>query len=783
MDESGCSGGGSDVKEVDVDDNNMSASRNFTDRPFVLNRVTGETRPNIGFKTDGASYTIGDAVCSADMEKYGIDSIDMLRLYQYFDKINRRLQKPSDMSVEEFRRRESEVNGIRKKFNDEYSKLKQILVKTRYNYNMRKYVITPPNKQCTYDYKKYLRKLCKLDNMDGMKLQNQRPYESRYTYHRNSKNRTKRLVTATSKMAATATAAAAAATATETAVTSCSKASMKIIGGRTATAVGPINRQSLDDNILQKVWRLMNDADLVNKSIREQTQGGKSFLKQVVIPGKMLFCLYGKVLPDPSLSPDEISIPSGVMENLFGNVNMNDFTALTKRDPVFSSDAINTFSRVKRNRYQYTCIPSETVTNKQLDFDGDTISILFVSNRKCNIEVTTRLSSKIRMYCPFMRTRLSFSQTNPFRIRGLLEKVWNIVCNGNGGNNDGDMCSEILKSNDVELRRKLRLICNDCQASGEEKMRNVIGLLLGSMFVHVYDCKSNGDGVNNRIDMRFDETSWGRMRISEVLNDTLLVLSQSYGPFIAHGFVIRVKRWSLCEYNRDNIYPISDKPLEQLVNIAVSGSKGSIDLIERNIIGGGTHNSPSQSLEYAKIFIETKNAIRKQGHNAKRMDSALQNIIVNHDNHLVLKINNTIYDMGHVLDWIRTEWIMCDESVDYVMRENECDDMDDMREYCLGRLETDPNDGMFNYCYGNDNRGRWNDDDDDDGNDCGGRNCDYNSDDSNGCDDNVKCVGDARGNIGNANGKWNTKCRCKTSNTTTVKVTKYYEAQIRQHLH
>lgn len=188
--------------------------------------------------------------------------------------------------------------------------------------------------------------------------------------------------------------------------------------------------------------------ELVNKSIKDQTQGGKSFLKQVVLAGKHFNSCYGKVLPDPTLDPDEIGLPSCIMESLFKGSEMNKAVIILKRDPVFSSDAITLVLKIKRNPYPYITLPSEIITQKQLDFDGDNVTLYIMMSPNCFIEVTMRVSGKISMYCYFSRTRLTFSQTNGFRIHGLLKHLESF--NNNVDNVDAVAIGEKEKGEEIK---------------------------------------------------------------------------------------------------------------------------------------------------------------------------------------------------------------------------------------------------------------------------------------------------------------------------------------------
>lgn len=526
-------------------------SLDFTDRPFVLDNERGTTMPVNGFRRTGAGYTVSDAwAAEPDMEKYIVTPDDFLRLKSCFDKINRKSKAHEpDAGVR------AEKERIRATFNRSYMRLKQLAIGTRYRYNLRRYINTPPIRQCTYQYDCVLRRICRLDNMRPDVLQTKKIFIQR---------------------------------------------DKRWSGGGGGGGGGGKHRAAFATNeSLQRLWRAMNDTDLVNKSIRDQTQGGKSFLKQVVIPGKMLHSLYGKVLPDPELEPDEIGLPGHVMESVFKGVNMNKTAAIVKRDPVFSSDAITTFTRVKRTPYQYITLPSEIITNKQLDFDGDTVSVVMVKSPRCFIETLMRLSPKITMYCPFYRTRLSFSQTTPFRVAGLLEHE----------------------------RGAARL--------------------LGDTFAYAaaYD------------------------RVSDRLRETLLSLSQQYGPGVAYGFVMKARACALDGFNRYRIYPIGPDPRRQSLHIAASGSKGTVDGVNDMFAGPGAGREATgdEALEYAKVFIEVKTLIRKQGHNAKKMDSAFQNVIVDHNDRLTMKVNDVIHDLGHVTNFIQREWIMSDLTVNCLL--------------------------------------------------------------------------------------------------------------------
>lgn len=556
---------------------------NYTKRPFVYDVETGSRVPRNGFTGSGDRYTVDDAwSAERDMEKYALTPDEVLRLKLCFDRINRKSKRDSGDVTSGGRVRsglathwQTRRDKLRALFNSKYFRLPQLAIRTRYRYNMRRYIVTPPIKQCTHQYDTMLRRLCRLDVLAPQVLQAKRVFINHDKHQWRSSGPSHR--------------------------------------GGFDKADKKVSR--VDNESLQKLWKALNETDLVNKSIKDQTQGGKSFLKQVVIPGKMLNCLYGKVLPDPTLRPDEIGIPCHVMEGGFGASDMNKVAAIVKRDPVFSSDAITTFTRVVRNQYPYVTLPSEIITNKQLDYDGDNVSIMMVHSGRCFIEALLRLSPKISMYCYFYRTRLTFSQTNGFRISGFLRHLRE---SNNTRHSESAADTDAGEFDDVKRH-------------------------FGETFAH---CR-----------YRVHRPS----KVSAQLNETLLSLAQQYGPYVAYGFMMNVRSLSFTGYNADRVYPIGPDPRAMALHIAESGSKGTKEAVDRMFDATATKESRSvETLEYAKTFIEAKTLIRKQGHNAKKMDSAFQYIIVDHDDHLVVRVNNRVYDLGHLLNYMQREWIMSD---------------------------------------------------------------------------------------------------------------------------
>lgn len=553
----------------------MDFDLQYTDKPFVYDTASGVRVPRNGFKGHGDRYTVDDAWTSVgDMKQYELTPEEVLHLKLCFDRINRKSKKEENaagdrgaMSVTA-RYWQTRRERLRAQFNARYFRLPQLAIRTKFRYNMRPYIVTPPIRQCTHQYDTMLRRLCRMDGMPPLELQTKRVFIQQDRNRGPSKQRST---------------------------------------GEYVKDKRPAPSR-MNNESLQRFWKAMNETELVNKSIKDQTQGGKSFLKQVVIPGKMLNCLYGKVLPDPVLLPDEIGIPGHIMESAFAGADMNKVAAVVKRDPVFSSDAITMFTRVVRNPYPYVTLPSEIITNKQLDFDGDNVSIMMVHSGRCFIETLTRLSAKIGMYCYFYRTRLTFSQTNGFRVAGFLKHI--------------------------------RRGAHD-RPGGDES--NAVREYFGNTFAYWHGRSGSSSDVLS------------------LLNETLLSLAQQYGPFVAYGFLMNMRSVSFTGYNEGRIYSIGPDPKVMAMHIAESGSKGTREAVDSMFDTLPTRDTRSaEGLEYAKTFIEAKTLIRKQGHNAKKMDSAFQNIIVDHDDRLVVRVNNTVYDLGHVINYMQREWIMSD---------------------------------------------------------------------------------------------------------------------------
>lgn len=568
----------------------------YTDRPFLYCPKTGACEPSNGFKRYSNSYTVGD-VWESDsvMEEYAVSTSTVMRLKNCFERMNRKTKKnKSTISKTKSILKKSNYSNnnptgakssihdrLKRLFNKKYMKLLQMVVSTNYRYNMRKFIVTPPITQSTYLYDSMLSYLCRLDNMSPNELQKQRVKRNNDIVHiRGNANSQK-------------------------------KNSNNLI----ISSNEPARHSFMDNAALQRVWKDFMTVELVNKSIKDQTQGGKSFLKQVVLAGKHFNSCYGKVLPDPTLAPDEIGIPACIMETQMRGSEMNQTVVILKRDPVFSSDAITLALRVKRNPYPYITLPSEIITQKQLDFDGDNVTLYIMVSPNCFIEAIMRVSSKISMYCYFSRTRLTFSQTNGFRIHGLLQHIKEEE--EKEEESEGKKCVNGIKS--------ARIIES-----------------LGHTFEFCHRVTHVDSNVSNK------------------LFETLLSISQQYGPFVAYGYVMSVRNASFKGYNHLRIYPIGPKPKEMALHIADSGSKGSKDSVNKMFesnLNSADGSLVTDTIEYAKLFIEAKNIIKKQGHNAKKMDAAFQNVIVDYNDNLVIKVNMKIYNLGHVCNYIQRDWV------------------------------------------------------------------------------------------------------------------------------
>lgn len=601
----------------------------YTDRPFVYDGSIGGGSGSGGgahlpAASDGAvrharSYTVGDAWESDEkMEPYVITTDMLLRLKKGFETMNRKCKRAkkngqSGNSGGGGSNGGSSVGGgssggpherIRAIFNRRYMKLLQMVVKTNYRYNMRRFIVTPPITQTTHQYYSFLRYIFRLDGLAPEELQRER-------VKRNARGDVfgRTLV---------------------------GRGRGGITGGETSGGRSGNRRRvgrgscHVDNAALQAVWKDCNTVELVNKSIKDQTQGGKSFLKQVVLAGKHFNSCYGKVLPDPTLEPDEIGLPACLMESQFHGAEMNRVVAILKRDPVFSADAITLVMRIKRNPYPYITLPSEIITQKQLDFDGDNVTLYIVVSEDCFMESLMRISSKLAMYCYFSRTRLTFSQTNGFRISGLLREMdtrYGCDCDGRDGglkndDNDGGRAAELRRT-------------------------------LGATFEH---CRA---------------TVHASARVSYQLSETLLSLAQQYPPFVAYGFVKAVRAASFGGVNEGRIYPIGPDPMEMALHIAESGSTGTRESVERMFSSAGGLDDLRlipETIDYAKKFIEAKNTIKKQGHNAKKMDSAFQNVIVDHDLHIVMKVDQKTYDLGYAVDYIQRDWVFSDLTTSSILR-------------------------------------------------------------------------------------------------------------------
>lgn len=49
------------------------------------------------------------------------------------------------------------------------------------------------------------------------------------------------------------------------------------------------------------------------------------------------------------------------------------------------------------------------------------------------------------------------------------------------------------------------------------------------------------------------------------------------------------------------------------------------------------------------------------------MDSAFQNVIIDHDDNLVMKVDKVVYNLGHDVNYIQREWVFSDVTTNSIL--------------------------------------------------------------------------------------------------------------------
>jgi hypothetical protein len=145
---------------------------------------------------------------------------------------------------------------------------------------------------------------------------------------------------------------------------------------------------------------------------------------------------------------------------------------------------------------------------------------------------------------------------------------------------------------------------------------------------------------------------------SKRLNETLLTITQQCGSSAAYDFVDTVLK--ICFNDENSSFIIHNINDEVCQNIVTSGAKGSKDMLNAiNLWFPYEANTwTQQSFDYAKQFINSNNYIATESYSVTQMVQTLQCVCVNADFNLEIKIDDSTWILGHVIDFMSKTCLM-----------------------------------------------------------------------------------------------------------------------------
>lgn len=181
-------------------------------------------------------------------------------------------------------------------------------------------------------------------------------------------------------------------------------------------------------------YKQIQEAPLNYGSLTRRSCGKATLIRQVSFGKRCTLSMRGMIVPDASLSPNEIRLPDDVVRrfdlegqwiilNRMPSLQPGNFVALRvpPSSSSSSSGAATTTTTGEKNRplekkpptsWPYSCfgIPLEIVEAMNADFDGDECNLYVVPNLQSQAECATLLNPRVEMGCFVMGLKLSPSQ-------------------------------------------------------------------------------------------------------------------------------------------------------------------------------------------------------------------------------------------------------------------------------------------------------------------------------------------------------------------------------------
>lgn len=151
----------------------------------------------------------------------------------------------------------------------------------------------------------------------------------------------------------------------------------------------------------------IQQAPLNYGSYQKRSVGKSTFIRQIGLGKRTTLAMRGMIVPDPSLSPNQIRLPIHIVKE-FGLANK--WIILNRMPSLQPGNFVGL--KVVPEGWPYNCfgIPLEIVQAMNADFDGDECNVYVVLNAQSQAEVMTILGSKWNMGCFVMGIKLAPSQ-------------------------------------------------------------------------------------------------------------------------------------------------------------------------------------------------------------------------------------------------------------------------------------------------------------------------------------------------------------------------------------
>lgn len=151
---------------------------------------------------------------------------------------------------------------------------------------------------------------------------------------------------------------------------------------------------------VDKFFKQMLEAPLNYGSLQHRSCGKNTLIRQVAFGKRCILSMRGMIVPDASLKPNEIRLPTKIIKmfHLYHQwVILNRMPSLQPGN--FIALYVNSWG------WEYDCfgIPLEIVQAMNADFDGDECNVYIVPNAMCQAECATLLNTENHMGCFVMQ--------------------------------------------------------------------------------------------------------------------------------------------------------------------------------------------------------------------------------------------------------------------------------------------------------------------------------------------------------------------------------------------